>query len=127
MKFVLSIPSLLGHVSSILLLGFSIPLVFAQILDSNMSSDCEFTIPKHFHSADDFVSMGHFQEDCQQDIEAAISDFTQGIRLNHKAEEPYYHRANAYYNFGNYKAAVEDYTEVIRQNTGRRGYSSEAY
>jgi tetratricopeptide (TPR) repeat protein len=71
--------------------------------------------------------MGHFQEDCQKDSLAAVSSFTQAIRLNPKAEEPYYHRANAYAAIGNYKAAVADYTEVVRQNTGRLGFSRPAY
>jgi tetratricopeptide (TPR) repeat protein len=71
--------------------------------------------------------MGHFQEDCEKNSLAAVVSFTQAIKLNPKAEEPYYHRANAYQNAGNYQAAVVDYTEVIRQNTGRLGFSSEAY
>ncbi|WP_225977435.1 tetratricopeptide repeat protein [Nostoc sp. CENA543] len=49
------------------------------------------------------------------------------IRHNLQAEEPYYHRANSYYNLGNYQAAVVDYTEVIRQNTGKFGFSRGAY
>lgn len=126
MKFAFSIPSLLAYASSILLLGFSIPLV-AQIPASNASTDCQTLKPPHLNTVDDFIGMGHFQEDCQKDSLAAVSSFTQAIRLNPKAEEPYYHRANAYYTLGNYKAAEADYTEVIRQNTGRLGFSSPAY
>jgi len=126
MKFAFSIPSLLAYASSILLLGFSIPLV-AQIPASNASTDCQTLKPPHLNTVNDFIGMGHFQEDCQKDSLAAVSSFTQAIRLNPKAEEPYYHRANAYYTLGNYKAAVADYTEVIRQNTGRLGFSSPAY
>jgi tetratricopeptide (TPR) repeat protein len=126
MKFAFSIPSLLAYASSILLLGFSISLV-AQIPASNASADCKSLMPPLLNSADDFVNMGHFQEECQKDSQAAVSSFTQAIRLNPKAEEPYYHRANAYTALENYKAAVADYTEVIRQNTGRFGFSSPAY
>lgn len=122
-----SATSLLVHASSILLLGFSIPLVFAQIPASNLSPDCQFLIPKNLNSAEDFVNIGHFQEDCQKDFQTAVSSFTQAIRLNPKGEEAYYHRANAYNKLGNYKAAVADYTEVIKRNTGRFGFSSPAY
>lgn len=123
MWFTFSKSSLLAHASSILLLGFSIPLV-AQIPDPN---GCQTLRPPYLITGYDFINMGHFQEDCQKDSLAAVSSFTQAIRLNFKAEEPYYHRANAYAAIGNYKAAVADYTEVIRQNTGRRGFSSAAY
>lgn len=126
MKFAFSIPSLLAYASSILLLGFSIPLV-AQIPASNASTECQTLKPPHLNTVNDFISMGHFQEDCQKDSQAAVSSFTQAIGLNPKAEEPYYHRANAYAAIGNYKAAVADYTEVIRQNTARFGLSHPAY
>ncbi|MFW9263316.1 tetratricopeptide repeat protein [Nostoc sp. CALU 546] len=126
MKFAFSIASLLAYASSILLLGFSIPLV-AQIPASNASTDCQTLKPPHLNTVNDFIGMGHFQEDCQKDSLAAVSSFTQAIRLNPKAEEPYYHRANAYAAIGNYKAAVADYTEVVRQNTGRLGFSRPAY
>ncbi|MBW4605747.1 MAG: tetratricopeptide repeat protein [Hassallia sp. WJT32-NPBG1] len=126
MKFAFSIPSLLAYASSIVLLGFSLPLV-AQIPASNASTDCQTLKPAYLNTVNDFIGMGHFQEDCQKDSLAAVSSFTQAIRLNPKAEEPYYHRANAYAAIGNYKAAVVDYTEVIRQNTGRLGFSSPAY
>ncbi len=126
MKFAFSIPSLLAYASSILLLGFSIPLV-AQIPASNASTDCQTLKPPYLNTVNDFIGMGHFQEDCQKDSQAAVSSFTQAIRLNPKAEEPYYHRANAYAALGNYKAAVADYTEVIRQNTGKLGFTGTAY
>lgn len=112
MKFTFSKPSLLAYTSFILLVGFSIPLV-AQMPASIVSYY--------------YVSMGHFQEESQKDSLAAVSSFTQAIRLNPKAEEPYYHRANAYAAIGNYQAAVADYSEVIKQNTGRVGFSSPAY
>lgn len=123
MKFTFSKSSLLAHASSILLLGFSIPLV-AQIPDTN---GCQTLRPPYLITGYDFINMGHFQEDCQKDSRAAVSSFTQAIRLNPKAEEPYYHRANAYAAIGNYQAAVADFTEVIRQNTGKFGLSSVAY
>lgn len=126
MKFAFSIPSLLAYASSILLLGFSIPLV-AQIPADNAFTECQTLKPPHLNTVNDFIGMGHFQEDCQKDSLAAVSSFTQAIRLNPKAEEPYYHRANAYAAIGNYKAAVADYTEVIRQNTGKFGFSRTAY
>ncbi|MBD6616111.1 tetratricopeptide repeat protein [Komarekiella sp. 'clone 1'] len=126
MKFTFSIPSLLAYISSIMLLGLSLPLV-VKIPASNASNNCQTFKPPDLNILTDFIGMGHFQEDCQKDSLAAVSSFTQAIRLNSKAEEPYYHRANAYKKLGNYKAAVADYTEVIRQNTGRLGFSSPAY
>jgi tetratricopeptide (TPR) repeat protein len=126
MKLGFSRSSLLAYTSSILLLGFSIPLV-AQIPASNASTDCPTPKPLSLNTVYDYLSMGHFQEDCQEDSLAAVSSFTQAIRLNPKAEEPYYHRANAYAAIGNYKAAVADYSEVIRQNTGKFGLSRDAY
>ena len=126
MKFAFSISSLLAYASSIMLLGFSLPLV-AQIPAFNASTDCQTPMPLHLNTIDDFIGMGHFQEDCQKDSLAAVSSFTQAIHLNPKAEKPYYNRANAYYALGNYKAAVVDYTEVIRQNTSRSGFTSAAY
>ncbi|BAZ24724.1 TPR repeat protein [Kalymmatonema gypsitolerans NIES-4073] len=126
MKFTFSIPSLLAYASSIVLLGFSMPMV-TPILASDNSDACKSLKPPHLNTVADFISMGHFQEECEKNSQAAVSSFTQAIRLNPKAEEPYYHRANAYAAIGNYKAAVEDYTEVIRQNTGRLGFSRPAY
>ncbi len=126
MRFAFSIPSLLAYASSILLLGFSIPLV-AQIPASNASTDCQTLKPPHLNTVNDFIGMGHFQEECLKDSQAAVASFTQAIKLNPKAEEPYYHRANAYFALGNYQSAVADYTEVIRQNTGKLGFSGTAY
>ncbi len=126
MRFAFSIPSLLAHASAILLLGFSMPMV-TPILASNNPDACKSFKPPHLNTVDDFIGMGHFQQECEKDPLAAVSSFTEAIKLNPKAEEPYYHRANAYSQIGNYKAAVADYTEVIRQNTGRLGLSSAAY
>jgi tetratricopeptide (TPR) repeat protein len=126
MKFSFSTPSLLAHISSIMLLGFSIPMV-TPILASGNPDACQTIKPPSLNTVADFIGMGHFQEDCKQDSLTAVSSFTQAIQLNPKAEEPYYHRANSYYNLGNYQAAVADYTEVIRQNTGKLGFSREAY
>ncbi|MBE9201974.1 MULTISPECIES: tetratricopeptide repeat protein [unclassified Nodularia (in: cyanobacteria)] len=126
MKFTFSKPSVLAYASSILLLGFSIPLV-AQIPASNAASECQTFKPPYLNTVKDFIGLGHFQEDCEKDSQSAVSSFTQAITLNPQGEEAYYHRANAYYNLGNYQAAVADHSEVIRQNTGRFGFSRGAY
>lgn len=126
MKFTFSKPSVLAYASSILLLGFSIPLV-AQIPASNAASECQTFKPPYLNTVNDFIGLGHFQEDCEKDSQSAVSAFTQAITLNPQGEEAYYHRANAYYNLENYQAAVADYSEVIRQNTGRFGFSRGAY
>ncbi|AFZ00616.1 tetratricopeptide repeat protein [Calothrix sp. PCC 6303] len=124
----LSLPSLLAYASSLALLGISIPMVTPILAsDTDNPDTCQTVKPALLNSADDFIGMGHFQEDCEKNSLAAVASFTQAIRLNPKAEEPYYHRANAYQNAGNYQAAVVDYTEVIRQNTGKLGFSSGAY
>jgi tetratricopeptide (TPR) repeat protein len=127
-KFTFSIPSLLAYASAITLLGISIPMVTPILASDTDNADaCKSLKPAVLNSADDFIGMGHFQEDCEKNSLAAVASFTQAIRLNPKAEEPYYHRANAYQNTGNYQAAVVDYTEVIRQNTGRLGFKDGAY
>lgn len=126
MKLNFYLPSLLAHASAILLLCFSMPLI-TPIFASNADSDCKITKPSSLKSVSDFVSMGHFQEECLKDSQAAVASFSQAIKLNPKAEEPYYHRANAYAALGNHQSAVADYTEVINQNTGRLGLSSVAY
>lgn len=126
MKLVFSIPSLIAHTSAILLLGVSLPSV-APIFASNADGKCKIPKPPSLNKAEDFVNMGHFQEECLKDSQAAVASFTQAIKLNPKAEEPYYHRANAYAALGNYQAAVADFTEVIRKNTGKFGFSREAY
>ena len=118
MKLAFSIPSVLPHTSSILLLSFSLPLV-AQVPASNNPDECKTPKPPQLNTAADFISMGLFQLECEKNSEAAISSYTQAIQLNPKVEAPYYERGNAYYKIGNYKAAVADYTEVINKNTGR--------
>ena len=125
MKFALSIPSVLAHTSSILLL-ISLPLV-TPILASNNPDECKIPKPPHLNTVDDFIRMGLFQMGCEKDSQAAISSYTQAIKLNPQAEAPYYQRANAYYKIENYKAAVKDYTEVINKNTARLGSSNGAY
>jgi len=119
--------SVIYTLSAVLLLGSSIPLVVAQIPDSQLSEDCKMQVPANPYSVKDFLAMGHYQQDCRQDLQAAVSAFTQAMRLNPQAEEPYYHRANAYAAMENYQAAVADYTQVIKKNTGRLGLTSSAY
>lgn len=126
MKFAFSIPSLLAHASSILLLSFSLPLI-AQVPASNNSPDCKVLIQQNPNSVEDFLKIGHYQSSCLKDSQAAVSSFTKAIELNPKAEEPYYHRANAYQKLGNYKAAVADYTKVISRNRGGFSLSDVAY
>ncbi|BAT53245.1 TPR repeat protein [Nostoc sp. NIES-3756] len=113
--------------SALLLLGSSIPLVVAQIPNSQLSPDCQMPRPANLYSVNDFLAMGHFQQDCLKDLSAAVSTFIRAIKLNPYAEEPYYHRANAYAAMENYQAAVADYTQVIKKNTGRLGLTSPAY
>ncbi|NJM18569.1 MAG: tetratricopeptide repeat protein [Richelia sp. SM1_7_0] len=125
MKFAFSIPSVLAHTSSILLL-ISLPLV-AQIPASDNPNECKTQKPPQLNTAADFIGMGMFQLECEKNSEAAISSYTQAIQLNPKVEAPYYERTNAYFQIGNYKASVKDYTEVINKNTGRSGLSDVAY
>ncbi len=125
MKFTFSIPSLLAYTSSILLL-ISLPLV-TPILASNNPDECKIPKPANLNTAADFIKMGMFQLECEKDSQAAISSYTQAIKLNPEVEATYYERANAYYKIGNYKAAVKDYTEVINKNTARTGWSDLAY
>ena len=125
MKFALSIPTVLAHASSILLL-ICLPLV-AQIPASDNPNECKTQKPPQLNTSADFTRMGMFQLECKKDFQAAISSYTQAIKLNPKVEAPYYQRANAYFQIGNYKAAVKDYTEVINKNTARSYWSGFAY
>jgi tetratricopeptide (TPR) repeat protein len=128
MKFAFSISSLLAYASSIVLLGFSIPIIAPILASDNPDDACKSLKPPQLTSATDFIQMGHFQEDCEQDSQAAVSSFTQAVKLNPKAEEPYYHRGNAYAKLENYNAAVADFTEIInRNNTNRLSLTNAAY
>ncbi|NJM19066.1 MAG: tetratricopeptide repeat protein [Richelia sp. RM2_1_2] len=126
MKFAFSIPSIIAHTSSILLVGFSLSLI-TPILASDNPDECKTPKPPQLNTVADFISMGLFQMECEKDSQAAISSYTQAIKLNPKVTAPYYQRANAYFQIGNYKAAVKDYTEVINKNTGRLDSSDVAY
>ncbi len=125
MKFPFSITSIIAHTSSILLL-IALPLV-TPILASNNPDECKIPKPPQLNTVDDFIRMGLFQMGCEKDSQAAISSYTQAIKLNPEVEAPYYQRANAYFQIGNYKAAIKDYTEVININTGRLDSSDAAY
>ncbi|WP_414623260.1 tetratricopeptide repeat protein [Calothrix sp. CCY 0018] len=124
MKFAFSIPTVLAHTSSILLL-ISLPLI-TPILASNNPDECRTPKPPQLNIAADFINMGLFQLECEKDSQAAISSYTQAIKLNPEVEATYYERGNAYYKIGNYKAAVKDYTEAINKDMGR-GWSDRAY
>ncbi|MBE9005163.1 tetratricopeptide repeat protein [Fortiea sp. LEGE XX443] len=126
MKFTFSKSSVLAYTSSIVLLGVAMPMI-TPILASGSPESCKALKSPYLYTAAYFIDMGHFNQECENNPLAAVSSFTQAIRLNPKAEEPYYHRANAYYALGNYQAAVADYTQVISQNTGRFGFSSAAH
>jgi tetratricopeptide (TPR) repeat protein len=126
MRFAFSRSSVLAYASAIALLGVSMPM-FTPIFALGNPEACKVIKPPYLYTVAYFISMGHFHQECENNPLAAVSSFTQAIKLNPKAEEPYYHRANAYYTLGNYQAAVADYTEVIRQNTGKFGFSSGAY
>ncbi|MBW4598892.1 MAG: tetratricopeptide repeat protein [Calothrix sp. FI2-JRJ7] len=119
MKFVLPTFSSFAYtLAALLLLGFSVPMV-TPIFASNNKNACE--------SAENFLDTENYQQQCQKYLEAGVDKATQAIRSNPKAEEPYYQRGNTYLLLGNYKAAVADYTEVIKLNTGRFGFSRAAY
>ena len=47
------------------------------------------------------------------DLEGAIADFSQAIRLKLDYATAYYHRGTAYARTGNARAALADYTQVI--------------
>ncbi|OKH44908.1 hypothetical protein NIES2101_27595 [Calothrix sp. HK-06] len=89
------------------------------IFASNNRNACE--------SPENFLDTENYQQQCQKYLEAGVDKATQAIRFNPKAEEAYYERGNTYLLLGNYKAAVKDYTEVIKLNTGRFGFSRAAY
>lgn len=119
MKFVLPTFSSFAYtLAALLLLGFSAPMV-TPIFASNNKNACE--------SPQNFLDTEKYQQECKKYLEASLDEATQAIRSNPKAEEPYYQRGNTYLLIENYKAAVVDYTEVIKLNTGRFGFSRAAY
>ena len=119
MKFVLPTFSSFAYtLAALLLLGFSAPMV-TPIFASNNKNACE--------SPQNFLDTEKYQQECKKYLEASLDKATQAIRSNPKAEEPYYQRGNTRLLIGNYKAAVADYTEVIKLNTGRFGFTRVAY
>src|SRR5215471_3207165 len=48
------------------------------------------------------------------DLDRAIVDFSEAIRLNPKSPEAYYNRAGAYANKGDLERAIADLSEVVR-------------
>ncbi len=48
------------------------------------------------------------------ELDKAIADYTEAIRLNPSFAEAYIFRGNAYYEQGEFDKAITDYTEAIR-------------
>jgi tetratricopeptide (TPR) repeat protein len=127
MKFALPTFSSFAYtLFALLLLGFSLPMV-TPILASDNPDACKSIKPPHLNTVADFMSRGYYQQECEKNSLGAVSSFTQAIRLNPISYESYYARANAYADIGNYKAAVADYTKVIKKDTGRLGLQFPAY
>lgn len=57
------------------------------------------------------------------DLQGALTDYTQAIRLNPRYSLAYYNRAITYYDLGNKNAALADYSKAIQinQNWGKGG------
>jgi len=50
----------------------------------------------------------------KSDIDGAIEDYTEAIRLNPKYADAYFNRGNVYKSENNFEKAIADYSEAIR-------------
>ena len=94
------------------------PLVFALLVLSGCGpSQGERTMDTaNEQQAVDAYNRGvdHFN---QGELDKAIADFTEAIRLNPKLAGAYFNRGFAYVNKGELNQAVGDWTEAIRLDT----------
>jgi tetratricopeptide (TPR) repeat protein len=64
-------------------------------------------------TAEDFLDQG-VRATGRGDLENAIADYTEALRLNPDYALAYNNRGDAYYNQGRYDQAIEDYTAALR-------------
>jgi tetratricopeptide (TPR) repeat protein len=64
-------------------------------------------------TAEGFVKRGYAYEE-KSELDMAIADYTEAIRLDTKYSEAYYRRAHVYSDKGNKDNAINDFTTVIR-------------
>ena len=139
MKFSFSVPSIIAHTSSALLLGFSLPLV-AQISVPDDFHECKIVNPKTFDSAENILKIADVPRSCfsfmiEQHKKAALSEerwkfYKKAMAYEKSGEkqkaisnlnkyidgndsfigaEVYIHRGNLYRDLGNKENAINDY------------------
>ncbi len=115
MKFTFSAPSLVAHTLSILLLGFSLPLV-AQISVPGDFPECKIITPKTFNSMSEFSKIASVPKSC----------FTYMLDQHNKTmlgleRMKYYDKAIAYEKSGEKQKAILNLTEYINGNDSSIG------
>ena len=138
MKFPFSITSIIAHTSSILFLGFSLPLL-AQISVPDDYNECKIVNPQTFDSAENILKIAGVPKNCFTHMinqhrkavltqerwefyEKAIANEKSGdkqkaiLNLNKYIDdndfvdtEAYIRRANLYQNLGDKENAIKDY------------------
>ncbi len=107
MKFAFSIPSVIAHTSSALLLGFSLPLL-AQISVPGNFPECKILNPQTFNSVEEFSKIAGVPKSC----------FTYMINEHNKAvlsqeRTKYYDKAMAYEKSGEKQKAILNWNKYI--------------
>ena len=110
MKFTFSVPSLVAHTLSILLLGFSLPLV-AQISVPGNFPECKIINPKTFNSINEFSKIASVPKTC----------FTYMLNQHNKTmlgleRMKYYEKAIAYEKAGEKQKAILNLNKYISDN-----------
>ena len=90
MKFAFSVSSLLAHTSSILLLGYSLPLL-AQISVPGNFPECKILTPQTFNSIAEFSKIVSVPKSC---FTYMINEHNKGV-LSQKWMK-YYHKVMSY-------------------------------
>jgi tetratricopeptide (TPR) repeat protein len=86
--------------------------IYTLVLLAALASLAEATEQATPQSADAFLERGILFAS-QGDLNAAIADFAQAIRLDRNFTAAYYNRGNAYAKKGNHDMAIADYTIAI--------------
>ncbi len=115
MKFTFSVPSLVAHTLSILLLGFSLPLV-AQISVPGDFPECKIITPKTFNSMNEFSKIASVPKSCF----AYMLDQHNKTMLSLERMK-YYEKAIAYEKSGEKQKAILNLTKYINGNDSSIG------
>ena len=119
MKFSFSIPSIIAHTSSTLLLGFSIPLL-AQISTPDDFHECKIVNPKTFDSAENILKIADVPRSC---FTSMIEQHKKAVLNQERCE--FYKKAMAYEKSGEKQKAILNLNKYIDGNDS--SISAEVY